>query len=144
MAGMIGDGDCCDTTQIPSMLKSTAKIASATIKSRIAVTTADVVARPTPIALRSLCSPRRQPERPMIPPKVMDHPIWKIVDDPDRNRQVLSALPIFYGTNLMDRLKPAATALGLSQSALPGSQVVTVFSSPVSYTHLTLPTILRV
>jgi uncharacterized membrane protein len=65
----------------------------------------------------------------VIPPKVMDHPIWKIVDDPDRNHQVLSALPIFYGTNLMDRLKPAATALGLSQGAIPGAQVVTVFSS---------------
>ena len=64
-----------------------------------------------------------------IPPKVMDHPIWKIVDDPDRNRRVLSAMPIFYGTNLIDRLKPAATSLGVSQGALPGSGLVTVFSS---------------
>jgi hypothetical protein len=59
----------------------------------------------------------------------MEHPIWKIVDDPERNRQVLSDLPIFHGTNLIDRLKPAATALGVSEGALPGSQVVTVFSS---------------
>ena len=52
--------------------------------------------------------------RVVIPPQAMDHPIWRIVDDPERNRQVLAALPTFYGTNLTDRLKPAATALGLS------------------------------
>jgi hypothetical protein len=68
------------------------------------------------------------PLKVVIPPQAMDHAIWKIVDDPDRNRHVLAALPIFYGTNLTDRLKPAATALGLSQGPLSGSKVVTVFS----------------
>ena len=37
-------------------------------------------------------------------------------------------MPMFHGTNLIDRLKPAATALGLSEQPLPGSGVVTVFS----------------
>ena len=69
------------------------------------------------------------PFRVVIPPKAALHPIWKIVDDPARNRDVLAELPVFYGTNLTDRLKPAATALGLSDPALPGSQIVTVFSS---------------
>jgi uncharacterized membrane protein len=63
-----------------------------------------------------------------IPPQAAEHPIWRIVDDPDRNRQVLRRMPMFYGTNLIDRLKPAATALGLSNGPLPGSGVVTVFS----------------
>ena len=64
----------------------------------------------------------------VIPPQAMDHPIWRIVDDPERNRQVLAAMPTFYGTNLIDRLKPAATALGLSQGPLSGSGPGTVFS----------------
>ncbi len=66
--------------------------------------------------------------RVVIPPQAIDHPIWKIVDDPARNRQVLAALPLFYGTNLTDRLKPAATPLGLSQGPLSGTRVATVFS----------------
>jgi uncharacterized membrane protein len=66
--------------------------------------------------------------RVLVPPAVADHPIWRIVDDPIRNRQVLDRMPMFYGTNLTDRLKPAATALGLSDQPLAGSGVVTVFS----------------
>ncbi len=62
------------------------------------------------------------------PPRAADHPIWRIVDDPARNRRVLARMPMFHGTNLIDRLKPAATALGLSNGPLPGSGVVTVFS----------------
>src|SRR5262249_53626885 len=65
----------------------------------------------------------------VIPPQTTEHPIWKNVDDPERNRRVLAALPAFFGTNLIDRLKPAATALGLSRGPIPGSNVVTVFSS---------------
>jgi uncharacterized membrane protein len=68
------------------------------------------------------------PFRVVIPPQALDHPIWKIVDDPERNRQALAALPPFYGTKLTDRLKPAATALGLSHIPLGASGVVTVFS----------------
>ena len=37
-------------------------------------------------------------------------------------------MPMFDGTNLIDRLKPAATALGFPSAPLPGSGVVTVFS----------------
>ena len=69
------------------------------------------------------------PFRVVIPPKAAEHPIWKIVDDPARNLEILARLPVFYGTNLTDRLKPAATALGLSEGPLPGSRVVTVFSA---------------
>ncbi len=37
-------------------------------------------------------------------------------------------MPPFYGTNFIDRLKPAATVLGLSQGPLGGSGVATIFS----------------
>ena len=43
----------------------TANIASATMMSRMAVTTAAVAAWPTPAALRSACNPRQQPASPM-------------------------------------------------------------------------------
>jgi uncharacterized membrane protein len=66
--------------------------------------------------------------RAIIPPEAALHPIWRIVDDPIRNREVLSRMPQFHGTNLTDRLKPAATALGFSDRPLVGSNVVTVFS----------------
>ena len=63
-----------------------------------------------------------------IPPQAETHPIWRIVDDPVRNRGILDRLPIFYGTNLTTRLKPAATALGLSAQDIAGRGIVTVFS----------------
>jgi len=66
--------------------------------------------------------------RVVIPAEAALHPIWRIVDDPERNRDVLGRMPMFGGTNLIERLKPAATALGLSETPLPGSPVVTVFS----------------
>ncbi|MFI5454521.1 MAG: hypothetical protein ACHRXM_03635 [Isosphaerales bacterium] len=59
-----------------------------------------------------------------IPPETIDHPIWRIVDDPERNREVLARLPMFTGTNLVDRLKPAATLLGISDRTLQGADVV--------------------
>ena len=49
-----------------------------------------------------------------IPPEVMNHPIWKIVDDPQRNREILERMPPFFGSNLIDRVKPAATLLARS------------------------------
>ena len=53
--------------------------------------------------------------------QAIDHPIWKIVDDPARNRQVLAAMPLFYGTNLTDRPgKPAATSGAFAGSSLSG------------------------
>ena len=54
-----------------------------------------------------------------VPAEVENHPIWRIVDDPVKNRQILDRIPPFYGTNLTDRLKPAATALGVAALALP-------------------------
>ena len=68
------------------------------------------------------------PLRVLIPPQAESHPIWRIVDDPVRNRAILDRLPQFLGTNLTNRLKPAATALGLSDRQVPGSGIVTVFS----------------
>jgi hypothetical protein len=50
------------------------------------------------------------------------HPIWRIVDDPVKNREILARMPPFYGTNLTDRLKPAATLLGVSDHPLAGMQ----------------------
>jgi uncharacterized membrane protein len=64
----------------------------------------------------------------VVPPQATEHPIWRIVDEPIRNREVLGRMPMFHGTNLIDRLKPAATALGLSNGRLPGSGMVMVFS----------------
>jgi hypothetical protein len=68
------------------------------------------------------------PLRVVIPSQAESHPIWRIVDDPVRNRAILDRLPGFYGTNLTNRLKPAATPLGLSDREIPGSGIVTVFS----------------
>jgi uncharacterized membrane protein len=66
--------------------------------------------------------------RVVVPRRAATHPIWRIVDDPARNGNVLARMPMFHGTNLTDRLKPAATALGFSETPLAGSGVVTVFS----------------
>jgi hypothetical protein len=64
----------------------------------------------------------------LIPVEAESHPIWRIVDDPIRNRAILDRLPGFMGTNLTSRLKPAATALGRSDRQIPGAGIVTVFS----------------
>ena len=56
----------------------------------------------------------------VVPPEAETHPIWRIVDDPLKNRQVLDRMPQFYGTNLTDRLKPASTVLGSSDRPLAG------------------------
>jgi uncharacterized membrane protein len=63
-----------------------------------------------------------------IPKAAEDHPIWKIVDDPAKNKQVLARMPIFTGSNLVERLKPAAMALGYSDRALPRVGVQPVFA----------------
>ena len=36
-----------------------------------------------------------------FPPDAIDHPIWRIVDDPERNREILARMPMFTGTNLI-------------------------------------------
>jgi uncharacterized membrane protein len=63
-----------------------------------------------------------------VPSPVAEHPIWKIVDEPMRNRDVLSQMPRFRGTNLTERLKPAATVLGFSDRSLGGAGIVPIFS----------------
>jgi hypothetical protein len=58
-----------------------------------------------------------------IPPQALNHPIWRIVDDPERNREVLARLPGFTGAILIEKLKPAATLLGSSDRLLEGADV---------------------
>src|SRR5262249_42886850 len=66
--------------------------------------------------------------RVVVPPEAEGHPIWRIGAHPHRNRQVLARMPGFHGTNLTDRLKPAATVLGITDRPLPGAGVIPVFS----------------
>ncbi len=56
----------------------------------------------------------------VVPPAAQAHPIWRIVDDPDKNREILDRMPPFHGTNLTDRLKPAAVLLGISDRRISG------------------------
>lgn len=63
-----------------------------------------------------------------IPEEAQSHPIWKIVEDPARNRAVLAAMPEFGGTNYMQRLKPAATVLGNSATPIPQAGIMPVFA----------------
>jgi hypothetical protein len=58
-----------------------------------------------------------------FPPEAIRHPIWRIVDDPERNRDILARLPMFTGTNLIYRLKPAATLLGISDRPLEQADI---------------------
>jgi uncharacterized membrane protein len=64
-----------------------------------------------------------------VPAEVERHPIWRIVEDPVKNRQILERMPHFTGTNLIERLKPAATALGLSDRPLPNVGIQPVFAA---------------
>lgn len=65
-----------------------------------------------------------------IPDEAQTHAIWRIVEDPAENRRVLAAMPPFLGTNYMQRLKPAATALGFSTEAIPNiGAIMPVFAS---------------
>jgi uncharacterized membrane protein len=64
-----------------------------------------------------------------IPREVERHPIWRIVEDPVKNRQILDRMPPFTGTNLVERLKPAATALGYSDRPLRNVGIMPVFSA---------------
>jgi uncharacterized membrane protein len=63
-----------------------------------------------------------------IPPEMERHPVWRIVDDPIKNRQILAEMPQFYGTNQGDRLKPAATALGFCDRPISSSGIMPIFS----------------
>jgi hypothetical protein len=64
-----------------------------------------------------------------IPKESQSHPIWRIIEDPEKNRQVLAAMPPFLGTNYMQRLKPAATALAYSASPIPNVGIMPVFAA---------------
>jgi uncharacterized membrane protein len=65
-----------------------------------------------------------------IPEEAQKHPIWRIVEDPVQNRRVLAAMPPFLGTNYMQRLKPAATALGYSATPIPNiNAIMPVFAA---------------
>lgn len=63
-----------------------------------------------------------------IPEDAQSHPIWKIVEDPVKNRAVLAAMPEFGGTNYMQRLKPAATTLGMSATPIPQAGIMPIFA----------------
>jgi len=63
-----------------------------------------------------------------VPAAAERHPIWRIVDDPLQNRQVLNRIPLFYGANWIDRVKPGATALGFTDRPLPGVGVMPIFA----------------
>lgn len=64
-----------------------------------------------------------------VPSAAESHPIWKLLDDPVKNRQALDSMPQFLGTNLISRVKPAATLLGQSKSSLSRVGVMPVFAS---------------
>jgi uncharacterized membrane protein len=63
-----------------------------------------------------------------IPPEAQSHPIWKIVEDPEQNRRILEKMPPFFGTNFMQRLKPAATVLGVSATPIPQAGIMPIFA----------------
>jgi uncharacterized membrane protein len=68
------------------------------------------------------------PFRVKVPAEAERHPIWRIVDDPVKNREVLAQMPAFRGTNLIRRLKPAATALGYTDQPVGEVGIMPVFS----------------
>lgn len=63
-----------------------------------------------------------------VPTEVEQHPVWRIVEDPAENRKVLDRMPQFLGTNYMQRLKPAATALAFSAQEIPGVGIMPIFA----------------
>ncbi|MFN0054737.1 MAG: glutamine amidotransferase [Planctomycetales bacterium] len=64
-----------------------------------------------------------------VPEEALQHPIWRILDDPQQNRRVIAAMPPFLGTNYMQRLKPAATALAFSATPIPQVGIMPVFAA---------------
>ncbi len=66
--------------------------------------------------------------RVQVPPEVERHPIWRLADDPAENRRILGRMPHFTGANLIDRLKPAATALGYTDRPMTRVGVMPVFA----------------
>jgi hypothetical protein len=64
-----------------------------------------------------------------VPAEAEAHPIWRIVDDPVKNREILDRMPTFRGTNLIERLKPAATPLAYSDQPIQGVRRMVVFAA---------------
>ncbi|MFO0871533.1 MAG: glutamine amidotransferase [Pirellulales bacterium] len=64
-----------------------------------------------------------------VPVEVEQHPVWRIVEDPAENRRILDRMPPFLGTNYMQRLKPAATALAYSKQEIPGAGIMPIFAA---------------
>ena len=60
--------------------------------------------------------------------EAQSHPIWKLLEDPEQNRAALVAMPRFTGTNLISRVKPAATLLGRTSSPLSRVGIMPVFA----------------
>ncbi len=63
-----------------------------------------------------------------VPERAQSHPIWKLLDDPEKNRAALAAMPPFSGTNLISRVKPAATVLGQTQMPLQRVGIMPIFA----------------
>jgi len=66
--------------------------------------------------------------RVVVPPEAQGHPIWHFADNRERNGAILEKMPIFYGCNLVERLKPAATILGKSDRPLLSVGQAPIFS----------------
>jgi uncharacterized membrane protein len=66
--------------------------------------------------------------RVVVPAEAERHPIWRLAEDPRQNIAILNSMPQFYGTNLIDRVKPGATKLGLSDRRLELAGVMPVFA----------------
>ncbi len=67
--------------------------------------------------------------RVQVPPEAQSHPIWRLVEDPRENEIALNSIPPFYGTNYMQRLKPAATVLAVSAEEIPDAGIMPIFAS---------------
>jgi uncharacterized membrane protein len=63
-----------------------------------------------------------------VPASAERHPIWRIAEDPRQNMAILNRMPQFFGTNLIDRVKPGATVLGVSDRRLPVTGIMPIFA----------------
>ncbi|MCM2372764.1 glutamine amidotransferase [Aporhodopirellula aestuarii] len=63
-----------------------------------------------------------------VPVDAESHPIWRLFDDPKQNHAAIQAMPQFTGTNLISRVKPAATLLGHTRNPLLRVGIMPVFA----------------
>lgn len=64
-----------------------------------------------------------------VPDEALAHPIWRILEDPQQNKQAVAKMPVFHGTNYMQRLKPAATVLASSAQPIPNAGIMPIFAA---------------